>query len=59
MLLQLNIQNFAIVKSLDIDWHSGMTTITGETGAETSTQCAIVAGAVRRADFATGQVHRA
>lgn len=33
MLLQLNIQNFAIVKSLDIDWLSGMTTITGETGA--------------------------
>jgi len=33
MLLQLNIQNFAIVKSLDIDWQSGMTTITGETGA--------------------------
>ncbi|WP_448213371.1 DNA repair protein RecN [Colwellia sp. MEBiC06753] len=33
MLLQLTIQNFAIVKSLDIDWQSGMTTITGETGA--------------------------
>ncbi|MCW8863784.1 MAG: DNA repair protein RecN [Colwellia sp.] len=33
MLLHLNIQNFAIVKSLDIDWQSGMTTITGETGA--------------------------
>ncbi|MEY8213365.1 MAG: DNA repair protein RecN [Colwellia sp.] len=33
MLLQLNIQNFAIVKSLDIDWQQGMTTITGETGA--------------------------
>lgn len=33
MLLQLNIQNFAIVKSLDIDWQPGMTTITGETGA--------------------------
>jgi DNA repair protein RecN (Recombination protein N) len=33
MLLQLNIQNFAIVKSLDIDWQAGMTTITGETGA--------------------------
>jgi len=33
MLLQLNIQNFAIVKSLDIDWQYGMTTITGETGA--------------------------
>ena len=33
MLLQLNIQNFVIVRSLDIDWHQGMTTITGETGA--------------------------
>ena len=33
MLLQLTIQNFAIVKSLDIDWQKGMTTITGETGA--------------------------
>ena len=33
MLLQLNIQNFAIVRSLDIDWQKGMTTITGETGA--------------------------
>ncbi|MEW6989536.1 DNA repair protein RecN [Colwelliaceae bacterium 6441] len=33
MLLQLNIQNFAIVRSLDIDWRNGMTTITGETGA--------------------------
>jgi len=33
MLLHLNIQNFAIVRSLDIDWQQGMTTITGETGA--------------------------
>jgi len=33
MLLHLNIQNFAIVKALDIDWQNGMTTITGETGA--------------------------
>lgn len=33
MLLQLNIQNFAIVRFLDIDWQKGMTTITGETGA--------------------------
>ena len=33
MLLNLNIQNFAIVRSLDIDWQQGMTTITGETGA--------------------------
>ncbi len=33
MLLQLHIQNFAIVRFLDIDWQRGMTTITGETGA--------------------------
>ncbi|GLX77461.1 DNA repair protein RecN [Thalassotalea insulae] len=33
MLLHLNIQNFAIVRTLDIDWRQGMTTITGETGA--------------------------
>lgn len=33
MLLHLNIQNFAIVRALDIDWQQGMTTITGETGA--------------------------
>lgn len=33
MLLHLNIKNFAIVKTLDIDWQNGMTTITGETGA--------------------------
>lgn len=33
MLLQLNIQNFAIVRSLELEWHKGMTTITGETGA--------------------------
>lgn len=33
MLLQLTIKNFAIVKSLDIEWQSGMSTITGETGA--------------------------
>jgi len=33
MLQQLTIQNFAIVRSLDIDWQTGMTTITGETGA--------------------------
>ncbi|TMN33062.1 DNA repair protein RecN [Pseudoalteromonas sp. S2755] len=33
MLLALNIQNFAIVSALNIDWHCGMTAITGETGA--------------------------
>ncbi|MFC0180916.1 DNA repair protein RecN [Thorsellia kenyensis] len=33
MLIQLNIQNFAIVEQLEIDLLSGMTAITGETGA--------------------------
>lgn len=33
MLTYLKIDNFAIVKSLEIDWVSGMSTITGETGA--------------------------
>lgn len=33
MLAQLHIRNFAVVKSLDIDFTQGMTAITGETGA--------------------------
>ncbi|MBC8945912.1 MULTISPECIES: DNA repair protein RecN [Xenorhabdus] len=33
MLAQLTISNFAIVRELEIDFRSGMTTITGETGA--------------------------
>jgi DNA repair protein RecN (Recombination protein N) len=33
MLTNLSIRNFAIVKSLDIDFSEGMTAITGETGA--------------------------
>jgi len=33
MLLNLSINNFAIVRHLDIDWQNAMTTITGETGA--------------------------
>lgn len=33
MLAQLTIINFAIVRELEIDFHSGMTVITGETGA--------------------------
>ncbi|MEY4640947.1 MAG: hypothetical protein RLZZ227_941 [Pseudomonadota bacterium] len=33
MLIQLTIQNFALVEQLDIDLHQGMTAITGETGA--------------------------
>ncbi|WP_354625001.1 DNA repair protein RecN [Psychromonas sp. MME2] len=33
MLSQLTIQHFAIVQFLELDFHQGMTTITGETGA--------------------------
>ena len=33
MLAQLTISHFAIVRELEIDFHSGMTAITGETGA--------------------------
>ncbi|MBU2884133.1 DNA repair protein RecN [Psychrosphaera sp. B3R10] len=33
MLVSLAIKNFAIVKDLEVQWHSAMTTITGETGA--------------------------
>ncbi|MGF1867921.1 DNA repair protein RecN [Enterovibrio norvegicus] len=33
MLAHITIQNFAIVKALELDFHKGMTTITGETGA--------------------------
>lgn len=33
MLTSLQVTNFAIVEHLDIEWQSGMTTITGETGA--------------------------
>src|SRR6266700_4097931 len=33
MLSQLTIRNFAIVDHLEIDWHSGLNVITGETGA--------------------------
>ncbi|TKB55362.1 DNA repair protein RecN [Ferrimonas aestuarii] len=33
MLTQLTVSNFAIVKFLELDFHGGMTTITGETGA--------------------------
>lgn len=33
MLLSIDIRNFAIIKSLQLDWHAGMTVITGETGA--------------------------
>lgn len=33
MLTQLTVQHFAIVKFLELEFHQGMTTITGETGA--------------------------
>src|SRR3977135_2393767 len=33
MLSQLTIRNFAIVDVLEIDWHTGLNVITGETGA--------------------------
>ena len=33
MLLSLTIQNFALIERLTLDWHKGMTVLTGETGA--------------------------
>jgi len=33
MLAHLRIQNYALIKALDIDFQSGFTSITGETGA--------------------------
>ena len=33
MLKTLRVNNFAIIDQLEIDFHQGMTTITGETGA--------------------------
>jgi DNA repair protein RecN (Recombination protein N) len=33
MLSRIEIRNFAIIQSLDLDWSQGMTVITGETGA--------------------------
>jgi DNA repair protein RecN (Recombination protein N) len=33
MLINLEIKNFAIVNALHVEWHEGMTAITGETGA--------------------------
>lgn len=33
MLVSIAIKNFAIVRQLEVQWHSQMTTITGETGA--------------------------
>jgi DNA repair protein RecN (Recombination protein N) len=33
MLLSIDIRNFAIIRSLQLDWQSGMSVITGETGA--------------------------
>lgn len=33
MLLQLTIKDYAVARTLDAEWHTGMTVITGETGA--------------------------
>jgi len=33
MLTRLEIQNFALIESLELDWKSGLTVITGETGS--------------------------
>ena len=33
MLTKLHIKNYAIMKNLDVDFVTGLTTITGETGA--------------------------
>lgn len=33
MLLELSIQNFAIISNLHLSFHEGMTALTGETGA--------------------------
>jgi DNA repair protein RecN (Recombination protein N) len=51
MLLQLHIQNYALIRELDVSLHAGLTVITGETGAGKS----ILLGALglvlgRRAD---------
>ena len=42
MLQSINIQNYALIESLDIDFHSGFSVITGETGAGKS----IILGAI-------------
>ena len=42
MLKSLNIQNYALIDSLELTWHSGMTAMTGETGSGKS----IVLGAL-------------
>ena len=39
MLAQLTISNFAIVRELEIDFHSGMTVITGETDTVSKAMC--------------------
>lgn len=42
MIRQLNIENYALIESLDVTWHHGLTAITGETGSGKS----IVLGAL-------------
>ena len=53
MLAQLTISNFAIVRELEIDFHSGMTAITGETGAGKS----IAIDALGRGRYRSGSRH--
>ena len=43
MLLQLSIKNYAIIESLDIDFHNGFSVLTGETGSGKS----IILGALQ------------
>ena len=54
MLQSIHIQNYALIESLDIDFHPGFSVITGETGAGKS----IILGAIgllvgQRADIKT------
>ena len=42
MLQSIHIQNYALIESLDIDFHPGFSVITGETGAGKS----IILGAI-------------
>ena len=42
MLKSLNIQNYALIDSLELTWHPGMSAMTGETGSGKS----IVLGAL-------------
>ena len=41
MLKSLNIQNYALIDSLELTWQSGMTAMTGETGSESPSSWAL------------------